>query len=231
MLVFDPVKHSYKNQYTGDIYTSVTTLLGKFKKPFDSKTVAERVAKRDGSTTEEILAKWKQLNDDSKVYGTKIHNIIENYIKTGEVDPDYTDLLKSYAALDVLTDDDEILSEERVYSHEHKLAGTADIIRLEDKGCFSIFDIKTNKKFNFFNQYNERLLAPLNHLTACEYTSYSLQLSLYAFMYQNITGRHVNQLGIFYYDREAVKFNYYPVVYMKYDVIKLLESYGESKLG
>lgn len=232
MLIFDPVRHTYKNEFTGDIYTSVTTLLSKFKKPFDSKTAAERVAKREGCTVEEILDKWKKLNVDSQVYGTNIHQAIEDFNNTGKIDEDYADILNSYVELGVIDrQKDNLLCEERVYSHIDKLAGTADIIRLEDKGAFSIFDIKTNKKFNLYSQYNERLLYPLNHLCVSEFTTYSLQLSLYAYMYQNLTGRNVNQLGIFYYNREEKKFIYYPVVYMKGDVVNLLKFYGESKLG
>ena len=228
MLVFDPVKHVYTNQSTGEVYTSVTTLIGKYKKPFDAKLMAERVARRDGTTATEVQAKWKKLNDDSKEYGTKIHSVIEEYNKSGTIDSDYTDIIQSYVDLGVLSKKDTILSEEKLHLHPYKIAGTADIIRVEDKGGFSIFDIKTNKKFNFFSQYGEELLSPLSHLSSCEYTIYSLQLSAYAYMYQSLTGRHVNQLGIFYYDRELKKFHYYPIPYMKSDILALLEHYEKS---
>jgi len=229
MITFDPVRHQYKNDFTGELYTSVTTLLGKYKKPFDSVTAAERVAKREGKTVETVLAEWKTLNTASQEYGTLIHSIIEDYNKEQKIRKGYEDLITSYNALGILDVwNDTLYSEKLLHLHSYKLAGTADIIRDEGKGGFSIFDIKTNKKFNFFSQYNERLLSPLDHLTACEFTSYSLQLSLYALMYQNLTGRHLNQLGIFYYDRESLSFKYYPVVYMRTDVINLLTHYAKS---
>jgi len=225
MLVFDPIKHVYTNQYTGEEYISVTTLLNKFKKQFDSQAISERIAKRDGGTPEEIRAKWKQHNDESKKYGSLIHSIIEKYNKTQVVTEGYDALIASYKNLEIIGEDDQILSEEQLYSHTHKLAGTADIIRLEEKGGFSVFDIKTNKKFNFYSPYNEKLLYPIEHLSACEYTSYSLQLSMYAYMFEGITGRKLNQLGIIYYDRTANKFTFYPVVYMKTDILKILDHY------
>jgi len=51
-----------------------------------------------------------------------------------------------------------------------------------------------------------------------------LQLSLYAYMYQNNTGRNVNQLGIFFYEREKNKFIYYPVIYLKHDIKRILQT-------
>lgn len=225
MLVFDPVKHSYTNHHTGEEYISVTTLLNKFKKQFDSKAVSERIAKRDGGTPEEIRAKWKQHNDDSKKYGSLIHSIIEKYNKTHTIAEGYESLIDSYNELGLLDKTDQLLSEEQLYSHIHKLAGTADIVRLEEKGGFSIFDIKTNKKFNFYSPYNEKLLYPLEHLSACEFTTYSLQLSLYAYMFEGISGRKLNQLSIIYYDRNTNRFTFYPVIYMKTDILKILDVY------
>lgn len=224
MLVFDAEKHVYKNKHTSEVYTSVTTLLGRYKPPFDSQAAALKVSQREKVSVEEILARWKDINETSKVYGTKIHNAIEAYHKTGCIEQEHKELINSYRQLGIIDELDEILSEQQVYLHEFKVAGTADIIRHEKNGCFSVFDIKTNKKFNLTNQYNNRLLPPFEHLSSCEYTIYALQLSLYAYMYQNNTGRNVNQLGIFFYEREKNKFLFYPVVYLKYDIKKILET-------
>lgn len=224
MLVFDAEHHIYKNKFTDEKYTSVTTLLGKYKPPFDANAAAARVAARQKRSIEDVLAQWKNDNDASKTYGTRIHNAIENYHKFGTIESEFKELIISYRQLGVLDELDDILSEQQVYSHEHKIAGTADIIRHEKNGSFSIFDIKTNKKFGFTNQYNSRLLPPFDHLASCEYTTYSLQLSLYAYMYQINTGRCVDQLGIFFYEREKNAFKYFPVLYLKHDVKEILKT-------
>lgn len=227
MLYFDSQKHVYTNIHTSEEYISATTLLNKYKKPFDVKAAAERVANREGTTVEEIQKKWKQINTESKTYGSKIHSIIEKFVKDKVVTEGFEELIESYKSLSILNEEDEILSEEKLYSHRYKLAGTADLIRLENKGGFSVFDIKTNKKFNYYNQYGEKMLSPINHLTSCEFTLYSLQLSLYAYMYQSMTGRNVNQLGVFYYNSQK-QFEYVPVIYLKTDVERLLAHYEQS---
>lgn len=225
MLVFDPIAHSYKNEFTGEIYASASAVLSKFKKPFDADAVAERVAKKRKCTVAEVKAEWKQANDFSKDYGTEIHAVIEQYNKLGTYDIKYVDMIQAYIDLDIIDSKrDNLLVEQQVYNHEHKIAGTADIIRIEDKGGFSVFDFKTNKRFNLYSQYNDYLLSPVDHLPSCEYSNYGLQLSLYAYMYQGITGRKVNQLGIIYYDRENVKFTHYPVNYMKHEIVSMLNT-------
>jgi len=231
MLKFDPVEHSYYNPYTEESYISTTQLISKFKKPFDVEKVSKRVADKEGVSQEEIKERWKKINNDSKVYGQKIHSVLEDYNSAKIIAEGYEDLINAYKDVNVISEDDVLLVEEKLYNHLYKLAGTADIIRLEDKGGFSVFDLKTNKKFNLFNPYSEYLLPPLTHLSSCEYTTYALQLSLYAFMYQGMTGRNVNQLGVIYYNKEEKSFLYYPAPYMKSEVVVMLDYYAKNLLG
>lgn len=231
MLTFDPKTHAYINPYTQETYISTTQLISKFKKPFDVEKISKRVAEKEGVTQDEIKERWKKINSDSKVYGSKIHSVLEDYNSAKIVTEGYEDLISAYKKIKIINDDDTLLVEEKLHNHYYKLAGTADIVRLEEKGGFSIFDLKTNKKFNLFNQYAEYLLSPLSHLSACEYTTYALQLSLYAFMYQNMTGRNVNQLGVIYYNKEDNEFVYYPVTYMKSDVLVMLDYYAKNLVG
>lgn len=231
MLKFDPVSHTYVNPYTEESYISTTQLLSKFKKPFDVEKISKRVADKEGVTQDEIKERWKKINSDSKVYGQKIHKVLEDFNSAKIVTEGYEDLINAYKEINIIDEDDTLLVEEKLFNHHFKLAGTADLIRLEDRGGFSIFDLKTNKKFNLFNPYSEYLLNPLSHLSACEYTTYALQLSLYAYMYQGMTGRNVNQLGVIYYNKDNNEFLYYPSPYMKSDVSLLLEYYAKNLLG
>ena len=231
MLKFDPIAHCYINPYTEERYISTTQLISKFKKPFDVEKMSKKVAEREGVTQDEIKERWKKINSDSKNYGSKIHSILEDYNTAKLIPEGYEDLISAYRKINIVSDEDTLLVEEKLHNHHYKVAGTADIVRLEDRGGFSIFDLKTNKKFNLFNQYSEYLLTPLNHLSVCEYTTYALQLSLYAFMYQGMTGRNVNQLGVMYYNKDNNEFFYYPVPYMKSDVVVMLDYYAKNIMG
>ncbi len=226
MLVFDSSSHTYRHPQTKKEYVSVTTLLSKYKKPFNAVAISERIAKRDGIAPEEVRAKWTEINEESKKYGTLIHSIIEQYNIDKIVPEDCVDLIKEYNSLGIITDNDHLLIEEQVYSHSDYLAGTADIIRLEEKGGYSIFDIKTNKKFNLYNQYSENMLYPVDHLSVCELNTYSLQLSFYAYMYEIMSGRKLNQLGVFYYNKNNNTFKHIPIPYMKTDVLNILRHYN-----
>jgi len=231
MLVFDPVSHTYRHPDTNEEYISATTLLNRFKKKFDVEAVSKKIAEKEGVSQEEVKERWKKINSDSKVYGSKIHTVIETYNNSRVIEEGYEGLIQSYKDLGIVKDEDSILVEEKLHNHFYKVAGTADIVRLEDKGGFSVFDLKTNKKFNFFSQYSEYFHKPLSHLTACEYTIYALQLSLYAFMFQTMSGRRVNQLGVIYYNKENNNFSFFPTPYLRSDILTMLDYYAENILG
>lgn len=219
MLAFDKASHSYRNVYTDELYTSATTLINKFKKKFDADFHAKRTAEKEGVTPEEIKARWKKMNDESKIKGSNIHEAIDVFNKTGEINEQYKELLASIASLG-LYDVSRIKCEELVYNHNYKLAGTADII--EDLGSyFNVYDFKTNKKFNLFSPYGSCLLDPVSHLSECEYNIYALQLSLYAFMYKSMTGKRIGQLAVIYLTADN-KTQVYHAPYLHTDINNLL---------
>lgn len=220
MLVFDKASHSYRNAHTKEQYVSATTLIGKFKKKFDADYYAKKSAEKEGVTPEEIKARWKKMNDESKVKGSNIHDAIDTFNKTGVINEQYKELIVAVSALG-LYDLTKTKCEELVYNHSYKLAGTADII--EDLGSyFNVYDFKTNKKFNLSSPYGATLLDPLAHLSECEYNIYALQLSLYAFMYNSMTGKKVGKLAVIYLTPEN-KTEVYNSPYLYTDVKKMLD--------
>jgi len=46
-----------------------------------------------------------------------------------------------------------------------------------------------------------------------------------------MTGRRVNQLGVFYYDRKDDSFTYYPIPYMKNDIKLMVDYYAKNFVG
>jgi len=224
---FDEKSHTYTHK-TLDKLISVTTLLGKYKKPFDSNYHAERVAKREGVSKEIVLETWEAEKNKACDKGTKIHKLLEDYISYGDVKNDYGWLYKSYdKSVEYYIDKySKVLCEKLLYNEEYKVAGMADLIYEHSKDEFTLGDFKTNKKFRFSSPFGERLLAPVDHLHNCENNIYALQLSMYAFFYEQLTGKRCRKLVIFYLSGD--RFKAYHCNYLKSDVEKLLENYKQQ---
>jgi hypothetical protein len=221
MVVFNEADHTYKNPETNRYYTSVSKLLSLYKEPFDKDFHAERKAIKEGVTKEEIIKKWDKINKDACDKGQNIHNIVEKYIKYNEVED-----IKLISLLDEVFDRKQykrVLSEEILYNDEYEIAGTSDVICDVDSNCFDVYDFKTNKKFTFHNDYQKYLKSPLNNLQQCHYNDYSLQLSLYAYLYSLLTNKKVRKICILYYDGK--KFYSYNTPYMYWEISALLKHY------
>lgn len=230
MIKFDELTHTYTNTQTGRVYKSVTTLLGEYKKHFDSEMHAERVAKREGVSREFILEMWQAETKKATDKGTKIHKIMEDYIKDGVLLDQFSTLYDSYNDIvkNNIPNINSINSEELLFNHDYELAGTADLI-FNHKDYFTVGDFKTNKNFRFKSDFNEYLLEPINHLAYCEFNTYALQLSLYAYMYECITNKKCSGLIIFYLQNN--KWIHYNVNYLRNDVINILNDYKYKREG
>ena len=224
MVTFDKDLHRYKNAETGEVYISVSQLISRYREPFKRDFLAEKVAKREKKTKQEILDQWDKNNKDACDKGQRIHSIIEKYLKEGVVDD--ADLINKFVDIFNRSDYRDIKCEHILYNHNHKLAGTSDCVCDVDELHFDIIDFKTNKKFNFQNNYGEYLKAPLNNLQHCQYNEYSIQLSLYAFLYSSETGKRLRKIEIFYYDNNS--FTKIPVPYLYWDIQVLLKHYGQN---
>ena len=95
-ITFREEDHTYTHNETGERFTSVTTLLGKYKKPFDADGAATRVAKREGVTKEMILEMWENEKNKACDRGTEIHKLLEDYITFGDEADNWGWLYKSY---------------------------------------------------------------------------------------------------------------------------------------
>lgn len=76
---FDPTIHQYTDE-DKNIYTSVTTLIGKYHPKFDESYWAKFKAEQLGTTPEIIKENWKQIREFSQEKGTKEHNLLEDSI-------------------------------------------------------------------------------------------------------------------------------------------------------
>lgn len=230
MVVFNPINHTYTNSVTNEIYPSVTTILEKYHPVFDKQKHATRSAERYGVTVDFILNEWQEINKQSTDYGKEVHKVIETYIKTETLEDDkWNWLLQGLWDTGLFNvKSSKLLTENLLYSDTYKIAGTTDLI-ISNSKSFSIVDFKTNKKFNTLNKYGENLLDPVSHLNNSQYSTYSLQLSLYAFLYQLDTKKNVDELKAYYIDKEAKTIQVYNTPYLKTDVLNIINHYNANK--
>lgn len=136
---FDPIHHKYTD-LNGRELISVSRLLSLFKNPFDPDgSITKKYAAKHNMTVEEVLDKWKQVNTQSCLYGTSVHEEIEHYILTGEIrESDHVHYVNQFASLKFTG---RLFAERMLYCLDNMVAGTADIVH-KMGGFIDILDFK-----------------------------------------------------------------------------------------
>lgn len=195
---------------------SVSGIIKKYEKPFDSEGIAKNVARRDGKTLNEVLNEWNLKKEYSCHKGSEFHLFVENFLERKKIsinknglitfmvenglgndqkyiDTYYNEMAKMIGNFINFYDwwkKDHILlkSEFVVGDKETKLCGTLDNLSYnKESKKLVIFDYKTNKEIKKSNPRGETLLEPFTHLQNCELTKYSLQIWLYRKIIENNT--------------------------------------------
>lgn len=221
MITFKEDTHQYFDPF-GVEYQSVTKMLHSYASPFDENAMSAAVARKRGVTQAEVLAEWEAERNRACDYGTAVHLLMENYIKKKEVVPGNERL---YASFDEIVKQNmprciNILSEIILWDEKARVAGTSDLIFELPNDEFVVGDFKTNKELKFFSKYNSFMLYPIEHLSDCNYNIYCLQLSVYALMYERLTGKKCRNVFLLY--RVGDEWTYIPGNYMKYEAIAVL---------
>jgi hypothetical protein len=242
LVKLEPVSHTYTDG-VGNKYLSVSALLSMLSEPFQKDMIAGFVAKKRGVSKETVIAEWDKKRNDAAVHGTRIHNALELYSDFKQVKDEDLELKDAITSIiHEYSRYKECKNEVCLYSKRYRVAGTTDKICILSgrKDCdVDIADFKTNlsKPIQYFSEYKKNLFAPLDHLQDCNFIKYSLQLSLYAYMFEELTGRRVRQLFIHMIPppdvREDGSLDFspllqhrrIPVYYAKTDVKLLLDRY------
>ena len=231
----EPNEHVYIHRETGAKFTSVTKVISSVEPHFAAEEIALAITKQPNSkknpkyvglSQSDILDVWQKENDEANHYGTMVHEIVEDYLMANKFYFPKNDFEKAVIqAYDELGVDEgrEIFPERIMFSAEYKLAGMTDLLIDISDELFDIGDWKTNKEFNYFSKYNNFLLAPFEHLQDCQYVVYTLQLSIYALMYEMESGKKCRQLWAAHFNKETLKFQKIPLFYMKNEAKKLLK--------
>lgn len=189
----------------------------------------------------EILLSYKNENEKGCERGTKIHAEYENKYYTKE-----THSLKKFGLGGKFTckkgyyqlDLEKGIYPEFLVSLKSKdgflrVAGQLDLL-VKDGNDIYIYDIKTNKEIkqkSFFDKKSrsyQMMKFPLNNLMDCNYWHYSLQLSLYAYLLQQINPDFIiKKLKLIHVDHSN-NTTEYECPYLKEDVIRMLKHYKKQ---
>jgi hypothetical protein len=200
-IVFNAADHSYKSIEADEIkWISVTSLVSQFKKPFDAKTVAERVTKSKrskwfGIPPQKILEIWDSEANRATTLGTYYHNQREADLcsfASIERDGITVPVITPVEEIDGLKQapsqrlDPGVYPEHMVFLKSAGICGQSDLVEVVN-GYVNITDYKTNKEiktesFKDWEGISEKLLMPVNNLDDCNFNHYALQLSIYMYI-------------------------------------------------
>jgi hypothetical protein len=185
-LTFEEKKHKYYVEGQ-PINKSVSALIGEFYEHFDAKQVAPYSAAKMGLTTEEVLAHWAAINQESRDRGHRVHNFGEVYQFNRNLKPSCP---QEEAIVKFWQDVPEhilpLAAELRMYHFKHLFAGTADIILFDTKTqTYIIADYKTNKDL-LKNYMGKTMIGPFSHLLDNPLNHYVIQLSYYQLLLEQV---------------------------------------------
>lgn len=233
MVTFIEKTHQYFNE-KGIEYNSATGVLHSIQPKFDENLMASKYALKINKSVEEVLDMWHKKRDLACEVGTKYHKIMEDHIlrtrcnqfSIDDDDPIYDQMKNDFDNLmkEKARDNDIFHSEYLLWHDDSRIAGTADlIIDHANTNEFSVGDFKTNEKIQFSNAFGETFISPFSHLSSCNYNTYSMQLSLYAYMYSKLTGKTCRQVFLMWIDRaNNGKINFIPANYLYSDISTLI---------
>jgi len=185
-LTFEEKRHRYYVEGQ-PISKSVSALIGEFYEHFDAQQVAPYSAAKMGISTEEVLAHWAAINQESRDRGHRVHNFGEVYQFNRNLKPSCP---QEEAIVKFWQDVPEhilpLAAELRMYHFKHLFAGTADIILFDTKTqTYIIADYKTNKDL-FKNYMGKTMIGPFSHLLDNPLNHYVIQLSYYQLLLEQV---------------------------------------------
>jgi hypothetical protein len=232
-VVFTEDGHTYT--VDGKPATSVTTFIGKFKKPFERDFWATRSAKKENKTLQEILDKWDSISLRACNKGSKFHAFAENYINNKilpniiydfDLDKEAYDKIESHFLKFYENSKENLIpirSELCVGSSQLGICGMVDqLYYSEPLGGLVIFDWKTNKRLEYESKFNNWMLDPISHLPECEFTTYSLQLSLYKYIIELETKLEIKDCYIVWFNEKNDSYRLIQCADYKKEIINML---------
>lgn len=186
MLHFDEATHTYC--IDGSTLKSVSSIVAAQFRRFNAQAVATSVHRSQADnpespyyqkSAEEIMQVWSESGKEARDKGTALHRNIERFYLDGRVpdqkSPEWDQFIQ------FATDHPDWINigcEVRV--HNHKVAGTIDAVFDTPEGIVLV-DWKRCKSIDYIG--HGQGVDVMKHVSDCNFNKYSLQLSLYRYLY------------------------------------------------
>ena len=191
---------------------------------------------------QDILDEWEEKRETACQRGTDIHLRYE--MQT--LEQDYTGIEKfgvkpftgyNINTTNIISEGQHVLPELLISfiapSGQFALAGQADLV-VVDGWDVTILDYKTNKELKTRSYYDrrkrksEKMKYPLNHLDDVNFWHYTMQLSLYAWMIEQVDSRfNIKNLVLLHHDHDDNK-QLYELQYLKKSVERMISHYKQQ---
>jgi hypothetical protein len=210
-ILFDEPTHVYTVNGSSKGIVSCTKFLHEFFPHFDADAVIKKMMsspkwpqnKYYGKTAAQIKKEWNDNGAAASGAGTAMHLAIEQFlhghpelIEPGVLKtPEWRYFMNFWREAD--GDLVPYRSEWEVWSEEHKLAGSIDMIfyRKSDDS-YVIYDWKRSKEIKTENNFGGKGFGPVAHLDDCNYWHYTLQLNVYRWFLETFYGLKISDMYI-----------------------------------
>lgn len=255
--VFDKYKffenghyYTYKDKQVG---ISVTKYISQFENEFDSNTLSQKVADKDGISQFEVLNEWKRKGEYSCLKGTAIHEWLQDNYANREYKFDLSQLEEypeyykiediehlKQMAIDFIND----------YKNRYILIGDEILCGIPDFDIASaidllfydtvnnevvLADIKTNtdlKGWKNTPSYVKKMLQPLENIKDITFEHYKIQLSIYRYFLEEYAHIPISDnMFIVYLSEKEKSYNIIQIPYLKNEVKKILKLRRANKMA
>lgn len=255
--VFDKYKffenghyYTYKDKQVG---ISVTKYISQFENEFDSDTLSQKVADKNGTSQFEVLNEWKRKGEYSCLKGTAIHEWLQDNYANREYKFDLSQLEEypeyyriediehlKQMAIDFIND----------YKNRYILIGDEILCGIPDFDIASaidllfydtvnnevvLADIKTNtdlKGWKNTPSYVKKMLQPLEDIKDITFEHYKIQLSIYRYFLEEYAHIPISDnMFIVYLSEKEKSYNIIQIPYLKNEVEKILKLRRANKMA
>ena len=255
--VFDKYKffenghyYTYKDKKVG---VSVTKYISQFENEFDSDTLSQKVADKNGISQFEVLNEWKRKGEYSCLKGTAIHEWLQDNYANREYKFDLSQL-EEYPEYYKI-EDIEHLKQMAInfindYKNRYILIGDEILCGIPDFDIASaidllfydtvnnevvLADIKTNtdlKGWKSTPSYVKKMLQPLEDIKDITFEHYKIQLSIYRYFLEEYAHIPISDnMFIVYLSEKEKSYNIIQIPYLKNEVEKILKLRRANKMA